>query len=428
MRSCGAAGLAGLQGIRRADPPERHRAARDDHQHRRVPRADTGALVLSVADVELLRLLRSVAAGMAEEAAAAGGAALELEPLPGTLAIRADEHRLRQMLRALLGHALKSIRGGRARAGARAAAARRRRRGGGGGWRRRQAGRGRGARAQAGAATGATARRHAGAGGRAGAGHARGAAAAAGTPAGLIPGRLALPRRCGNKRWVGVAGGRNWHEHERATGSAGRQPARQRRQGAQDPDLRQRQVERQTTTANAVLVSLLQRYPILDEVDRGARIRRRHPRLSNIFRREDGIGAVVHRDARNAAAFDISRELAYDPNTTAWDDLLYDIGIGNLIVDLGSNMFTESARILDDEPRPIFPEGGDRVGVAVPVTTAADSIESAIAAIDAVVGWGRAGHVFIVEQEYLGRFNPEMHDWNAYRDRLLRDRARGGCR
>ena len=79
-------------------------------------RADTGALVLSVADVELLRLLRSVAAGMAEEAAAAGGAALELEPLPGTLAIRADEHRLRQMLRALLGHALKSTAaGGRVR-------------------------------------------------------------------------------------------------------------------------------------------------------------------------------------------------------------------------------------------------------------------------------------------------------------------------
>ncbi len=165
-------------------------------------RADTGALVLSVADVELLRLLRSVAAGMAEEAAAAGGAALELEPLPGTLAIRADEHRLRQMLRALLGHALKSTAaGGRVRVrvqplpggGAEVVVAAR----------RRQAGRGRGARAQAGAATGATARRHAGAGGRAGAGHARGAAAAAGAPAGLIPGRLALPRRCGNKRWVG---------------------------------------------------------------------------------------------------------------------------------------------------------------------------------------------------------------------------------
>lgn len=173
-----------------------------------------------------------------------------------------------------------------------------------------------------------------------------------------------------------------------------------------------------TTTANAVLVSLLQRYPILMKTIE-VREYERHPRLSTIFRREDGIGAVVHRDARNAAAFDLSRELAYDPNATPWDDLLYDIGIGNLIVDLGSNMFTEICRILDDEPRPIFPEGGDRVGVAVPVTTAADSIESAIAAIDAVISWGPRSHVFIVEQEYLGRFSGEMHDWNAYRDRLL---------
>jgi hypothetical protein len=173
-----------------------------------------------------------------------------------------------------------------------------------------------------------------------------------------------------------------------------------------------------TTTANAVMVSLLQRYPVLMK---GMEVREyeRQPRLSTIFRREDGIGAVSHRDARNAAAFDISRELAYDPNATPWDDLLYDIGMGNLIVDLGSNMFTEICRILDDEPRPIFPEGGDRVGVAVPLTTASDSIGSAIAAIDAVISWGPRSHVFIVEQEYLGRFNPEMHDWNAYRDRLL---------
>ena len=82
-------------------------------------------------------------------------------------------------------------------------------------------------------------------------------------------------------------------------------------------------------------------------------------------------------------------------------------------------MFTEICRILDDEPRPIFPEGGDRVAFAVPVTTAADSIESATAAIDAVISWGPRSHVFIVEQEYLGRFTPEMHDWNAYRDRLI---------
>jgi hypothetical protein len=173
-----------------------------------------------------------------------------------------------------------------------------------------------------------------------------------------------------------------------------------------------------TTTANAVMVSLLQSYPVLMKTIE-VREYERHPRLSNIFRREDGIGAVVHRDARNAAAFDNARELAYDPNATAWDDLLYDIGIGNLIVDLGSNMFTEICRILDDEPRPIFPEGGDRVGVTVPVTTAADSIESATAAIDSVISWGPRSHVFIVEQEYLGRFTPEMHDWNAYRDRLL---------
>ncbi len=172
-----------------------------------------------------------------------------------------------------------------------------------------------------------------------------------------------------------------------------------------------------TTTANAVLVSLLQRYPILM---RSIEVREyeRNPRLSAIFRKEDGLGNIVHRDARNAAAFDVSRELAYDPNATQWDDLLYDIGIGNLIVDLGSNMFTEICRILDDEPRPIFPEGGERVGVVVPLTTAADSIESAIAAIDHVVSWGPRSHVFVIEQEYLGRFSDEMLDWKVYRDRL----------
>jgi hypothetical protein len=173
-----------------------------------------------------------------------------------------------------------------------------------------------------------------------------------------------------------------------------------------------------TTTANAVMVSLLQSYPILMKTIE-VREYERHPRLSTIFRKEDGIGAVSHRDARNAAAFDVSRELAYDPNATPWDDLLYDIGIGNLIVDLGSNMFTEICRILDDEPRPIFPEGGDRVGVVVPVTTAADSIEAATAAIDAVISWGPRSHVFIVEQEYLGRFTPELQPWTSYRDKLL---------
>ena len=173
-----------------------------------------------------------------------------------------------------------------------------------------------------------------------------------------------------------------------------------------------------TTVANAVLVSLLQRYPVLMK-NVEVREYERHPRQSTIFRREDGFSGVVYRDARNAAAFDMSRELAYDPNATAWDDLLYDIGLGNLLVDLGSNMFTEICRILDEEPRPIFPDGGDRVGVVVPVTTAADSIESGMSAIDAVMGWGPRSHVFIVEQEYLGRFSPEMTDWVAYRDRLL---------
>ena len=173
-----------------------------------------------------------------------------------------------------------------------------------------------------------------------------------------------------------------------------------------------------TTTANAVTVSLLQSYPVLMKSVE-VREYERHPRLSTIFRKEDGIGSVVHRDARNAAAFDVSRELAYDPNATPWDDLLYDIGIGNLIVDLGSNMFTEICRILDDEPRPIFPEGGDRVAVVVPLTTAGDSIESAMAAIDSVISWGPRSRVFIVEQEYLGRFTPDLAMWTAYRDRLL---------
>jgi hypothetical protein len=173
-----------------------------------------------------------------------------------------------------------------------------------------------------------------------------------------------------------------------------------------------------TTSCNAVLVSLLQRYPTLM---RGVDVREyeRQARLSLIFRKEDGFNSIAHRDARNAAAFDMARALAYDPNATSWDDLLYDIGVGNLIVDLGSNTFSEICRILDDEPRPIFPDGGDRVAVAVPVTTAADSIESAMAAIDHVCSWGPRTHVFIIEQEYLGRFTPELVDWSSYRDRLI---------
>jgi len=173
-----------------------------------------------------------------------------------------------------------------------------------------------------------------------------------------------------------------------------------------------------TTSCNAVLVSLLQRYPtLMRTVD--VREYERQPRLSLIFRKEDGFNSIMHRDARNAAAFDMARALAYDPNATAWDDLLYDIGVGNLIVDLGSNTFSEICRILDDEPRPIFPDGGDRVAVAVPITTAADSIESGMAAIDHVCSWGPRTHVFIIEQEYLGRFTPELADWCSYRDRLL---------
>jgi len=173
-----------------------------------------------------------------------------------------------------------------------------------------------------------------------------------------------------------------------------------------------------TTTANAVLVSLLQRYPILmRSID--VREYERQPRLSLIFKKEDGFNAITHRDARNGAAFDMARELAYDPNATPWDDLLYDIGIGNLIVDLGSNTFSEICRILDDEPRPIFPDGGDRVGIVVPVTTAADSLESGMAAIDHVSSWGPRTHIFIVEQEYLGRFTEDLSDWNSYRDRMI---------
>jgi hypothetical protein len=173
-----------------------------------------------------------------------------------------------------------------------------------------------------------------------------------------------------------------------------------------------------TTSCNAVLVSLLQRYPtLMRNVD--IREYERQPRLSLIFRKEDGFNSVMHRDARNAAAFDMARALSYDPNATSWDELLYDIGVGNLIVDLGSNTFSEICRILDDEPRPIFPDGGDRVGVAVPVTTAADSLESGMSAIDHACSWGPRTHVFIIEQEYLGRFTPELTDWVSYRDRLI---------
>ncbi len=173
-----------------------------------------------------------------------------------------------------------------------------------------------------------------------------------------------------------------------------------------------------TTTANAVLVSLLDRYPLLM---RSVQVREydRQPRLAAIFRKEDGIHSVTHYDARNAQAFDTSRTIAYDPNATAWDDLLYALGAGGLVVDLGANIFAEICRILDDEPRPIFPEGGDTVGVVVPVTTAGDSIESAKFAVETAVAWGPRVQVFIVEQEYLGRFQGLAGDWGAFKHRLL---------
>ncbi len=172
-----------------------------------------------------------------------------------------------------------------------------------------------------------------------------------------------------------------------------------------------------TTTANAVLVSLLDRYPLLM---RSVQVREydRQPRLANVFRKEDGVQSVAHYDARNAQAFDASREIAYDPNATPWDDLLYALGAGGLVVDLGANIFAEICRILDEEPRPIFPDGGEAVGLVVPVTTASDSVESAVFAIETAIAWGPRVHVFAVEQEYLGRFDAAPGEWPRFRDRL----------
>jgi hypothetical protein len=177
-----------------------------------------------------------------------------------------------------------------------------------------------------------------------------------------------------------------------------------------------------TTIANAVLVSLLDRYP---ELMRSVAVREyeRQPRLATIFGVADGLASVTHHDARNAPAFDVSRELSSDPNATPWDDLLFAMGGGGMLVDLGANIFTEICRILDDEPRPIFPDDGASMGVVVPVTTAADSVDSAVAAIGSALGWGPKVQVFAVEQEYLGAFGASG-PWQAARERLLRQEGR----
>ena len=96
------------------------------------------------------------------------------------------------------------------------------------------------------------------------------------------------------------------------------------------------------------------------------------------------------------------------------------LGAGGMLVDLGANIFAEICRILDDEPRPIFPDGGEMMGVVVPVTTATDSVESAISAIEAAIGWGPKVRVFAVEQEYLGRFDGAAPEWSEFLDRTLK--------
>ena len=178
-----------------------------------------------------------------------------------------------------------------------------------------------------------------------------------------------------------------------------------------------------TTTANAVLVALLDRYPALM---RSVNVREydRQPRLGTIFSTADGFAAMTHHNARNAEAYDMQRSLAFDPNATAWDDLLYNIGAGGLVVDLGANIFADICRILDDEPRPIFPDDGESIGVVVPVTTARDSIESAITVVDAVADWGTKVEIFIVQQEYLGRFDGSVPEiWAEFRDRIMASEA-----
>lgn len=75
-----------------------------------LARADSGSLELSIGEVEMMRLVRSVVTGAQDEAVANGAERpiVEIEPPAGMLGIRADEQRVRQLLRVLVGNALKS--------------------------------------------------------------------------------------------------------------------------------------------------------------------------------------------------------------------------------------------------------------------------------------------------------------------------------
>ncbi len=73
-------------------------------------RAESGSLVLNVADVELCRLLRGVLTRAREQIAAGvvrAGVTLHEDLPAGMLPIRADEQRLRQVLRGLIDNAMK---------------------------------------------------------------------------------------------------------------------------------------------------------------------------------------------------------------------------------------------------------------------------------------------------------------------------------
>jgi PAS domain S-box-containing protein len=72
-------------------------------------RVEAGGLELNVGDVEMVRLVRSAAAGASadREAERAPAAPISLDLPQGQLAIRGDEQRLRQILGGLIGNALK---------------------------------------------------------------------------------------------------------------------------------------------------------------------------------------------------------------------------------------------------------------------------------------------------------------------------------